>query len=113
MHDAVADGDGRPAQMLHQPAAQHGLAFLHRVGGLGLHRLVHQHTVFRVHGMEARRRAADAAHLPLEAAVQALVLAQLIELELDRGTAGVQDEDRLAHAEAPPAVAGFAARARA
>ena len=55
----------------------------------------------RVHGVEARRRAADAAHLPLEAAPQALALADLVELELDRGTAGVQDKDGLAHAGAP------------
>ncbi len=96
MHDAVADGDDAPA-LDRRPDAFHdareGADVVRDIRGRPA--VIGEHLALRI-PRDQVRRGADALHLPVEPAF-GLVADHLEQLELDRGGAGIEDEDGVAH----------------
>lgn len=97
VHHAMAHGQRRAAQVAAEPGADHFLAVGHvgRVAGRDV--AFHQRLAGGVAHPQARMAGADAFELAAQARRQGLLAVDVVQVELDAGTAGVDDENGVGH----------------
>ncbi|KAG0929787.1 hypothetical protein G6F65_017248 [Rhizopus arrhizus] len=97
MHDAVPHRQRRAAQVAAQPGADNFLPIgdVRRVAGCDV--AFHQGFAGGVAHPQFRMRGADALQLAAQARRQLVLVVDVVQVELDAGTAGVDDEDGVAH----------------
>ncbi|CFN72128.1 Uncharacterised protein [Bordetella pertussis] len=97
MHHAVTDGAGRAAQVAAEPGAQHFLGARHVGRVRGRHVALEQGVAVLGADAQVRARPADAVELAAQGGPQLVALGDLVQVELEAGAAGVDDEKIVAH----------------